>query len=90
MSVIYHTPQHLHRLREEDWEKLQSCGFPINEAWEVGYSRDVEEVEDNDSEDLPQEQVMSVRQTSPAFSEGEVRVEEQLDVESSSALRPTL
>ena len=62
----------------------------MKEAWEIGYSRDSDHVEENDSEDLPQEQVMSVRQTSPTFSEGELGVEEQLDVESSSALRPTL
>ena len=84
VSVIYHTPQHLHRLREEDWDILERKGFPVSHAWIVGYSheRDSDDEEEGGS-DLPQEQI-------PTFSEGEVMVEDRIDIDSSSTLRPTL
>ena len=37
MSVIYHTPQHLHRLSSEDWD-LRDNDFPVDAVWEQGMS----------------------------------------------------
>ena len=36
MSITYHTPQHLHRLKSEDWNQLRECGFPVDRVWEQG------------------------------------------------------
>ena len=36
ISVTYHTPQHLYRLKSEDWEQLGKSGFPIDRVWEHG------------------------------------------------------
>ena len=68
MSVIHHTPQHLDRLRQDDWDILRDTGFPVDQLWEGGLLKELSDVEDDD---CPQEQIMTVRQTTPAFSEGE-------------------
>ena len=34
LSVIYHTPQHLHRLTGKDWDILRENGFPVDNVWE--------------------------------------------------------
>ena len=87
MSVIYHTPQHLDRLRQEDWDLLKAAGFPVDQLWEGGLINEPQEI---DEEDCLQEQTMTVRQTSPALSEGEVYMEEALDLDANAVFTPTL
>ena len=87
VSVIYHTPQHLDRLRQDDWDILRDAGFPVDQLWEGGL---LKEPSDFDDEDCPQEQIMTVRQTSPALSEGEFYMAEDLDLDANSVFRPTL
>ena len=41
-------------------------------------------------EECPQEQIMTVRQTSPTISEGEVYLADELDLDANSVFRPTL
>ena len=36
VSVIYHTPQHLDRLRQDDWDVLRDSGLPVDQLWEGG------------------------------------------------------
>ena len=43
-----------------------------------------------DDEDCPQEQIMTVRQTSPTLSEGDTYMAEDLDLDANSVFRPTL
>ena len=59
VSVIYHTPQHLDRLRQDDWDILRDAGFPVDQLWEGGLLKGQSELDD---EDCPQEQIMTVRQ----------------------------
>ena len=87
VSVIYHTPQHLDRLRQDDWDILRDTGFPVDQLWEGGLLKDLSDAEDDD---CPQEQIMTVRQTTPAFSESEFYVAEDLDLDANSVFRPTL
>ena len=87
VSVIYHTPQHLDRLRQDDWDILRDTGFPVDQLWEGGLLKELSDAED---EDCPQEQIMTVRQTTPAFSESELYVTEDLDLDANSVFRPTL
>ena len=88
VSIIYHTPQHLGRLRDEDWETLKQSGFPVDQLWEGGL---VQEADDPDeSSDCPQEQIMTIRQTSPVISEGDMCVEAMLDLDANAVFRPTL
>ena len=61
ISVIFHTPQHLNRLLPNDWDELRRAGFPVDEIWQDGLMNEGEE----DCEDCPQDQIMTVRQTSP-------------------------
>ena len=87
VSVIYHTPQHLDRLRQDDWDILRDTGFPVDQLWEGGLLKELSDAEDDD---CPQEQIMTVRQTTPAFSESEFYVAEDLDLDANSVFRPTL
>ena len=87
VSVIYHTPQHLDRLRQDDWDILRDTGFPVDQLWEGGLLKELSDAED---EDCPQEQIMTVRQTTPAFSESELYAIEDLDLDANSVFRPTL
>ena len=87
VSVIYHTPQHLDRLRQEDWDILSDTGFPVDQLWEGGLLKEPSEL---DEDDCPQEQIMSVRQTSPTLSEGELYLAEELDLDANAVFRPTL
>ena len=57
VSVIYHTPQHLDRLRQDDWDVLRESGFPVDQLWEGGLIKEPHEI---DEEDCPQEQIMTV------------------------------
>ena len=87
VSVIYHTPQHLDRLRQDDWDILRDTGFPVDQLWEGGLLKELSDAEDDD---CPQEQIMTVRQTTPAFSENELYVAEDLDLDANLVFRPTL
>ena len=89
LSVIFHTPQHLNRLLPDDWEELRRAGFPVDEIWQGGL---INETDDNDEEieDCPQDQIMTVRQTSPVISEPEFIDEEKIDIDSNEIVKPTL
>ena len=89
LSVIFHTPQHLNRLRPNDWEELRQAGFPVDEIWQGGLINETEEDEE-DIEDCPQDQIMTIRQTSPVFSEPEIIDEEIVDIDSNEIIKPTL
>ena len=89
LSVIFHTPQHLNRLLPSDWEELRQAGFPVDEIWQGGLINEAEEDEE-DLEDCPQDQIMTVRQTSPVFSEPEIIDEEIIDIDSNEIVKPTL
>ena len=41
LSITYHTPQHLHRLRRDDWDQLREAGFPVDRVWEQGMSLEI-------------------------------------------------
>ena len=66
---------------------LREAGFPVDQLWEGGL---LQEPQETDDEDCPQEQIMTFRQTSPALSEGEVYLEEGLDLDANAVFRPTL
>ena len=86
ISITYHTPQQLHRLRKADWDQLREAGFLVDRVWEQGMSLEIEE------EDLPfSSSLMSVKQQSQA-SEVETQEElvQNLHVDHNSLLRPTL
>ena len=87
VSIIYHTPQHLDRLRQEDWDVLREAGFPVDQLWEGGLLKEPSEIDD---EECPQEQIMVVRQISPTLSEGEIFMADELDLDANSVFRPTL
>ena len=89
LSVIFHTPQHLNRLLPDDWEELRRAGFPVDEIWQGGL---INETDDNDEEieECPQDQIMTVRQTSPVISEPEFIDEEKIDIDSHEIIKPTL
>ena len=89
LSVIFHTPQHLNRLLPDDWEELRKAGFPVDEIWQGGL---INEADDNDEEieDCPQDQIMTVRQTSPVISEPEFIDEDKIDIDSNEIVKPTL
>ena len=88
LSIIYHTPQHFNRLQQDDWEELQKAGFPIDDIWQGGL---VEEPKEKTEEDMecPQEQIMTLRQTSPVLSEPEVFDEDKNDIDSNAIAKPT-
>ena len=48
LSVIYHTPQHLHRLSSEDWDILRDNDFPVDAVWEQGMSNQDESDDESD------------------------------------------
>ena len=85
VSITYHTPQQLHRLKREDWEQLREAGFPVDRVWEQGISLEVEE------EDLLASSLMNIRQSSQA-SEVETQEEilQNLQVDHNLLLKPTL
>ena len=97
LSVIYHTPQHLHRLTTEDWDILRDNGFPVEEVWEQGLPSQDES--DDDSEPDPKVNEVSQtdeipegmsRQTSPdGGPEPLIELNENLDIPWSS-LKPTM
>ena len=62
--VIYHTPQHLHRLDKEDWESLRESGFPVDAFWELGLSPPEEDEPDEEVEEVFQTICESITMTS--------------------------
>ena len=60
LSVIYHTPQHLHRLSSEDWEALRDTGFPVDAVWEQGMTNQDESDDESDLDHKVNEVVQSV------------------------------
>ena len=100
LSVIYHTPQHLHRLTSEDWDILRDNGVSSRGSLGTGNvePRYQDESDDDSEPDLkvneliqPVEspKVMS-RQTSPDENPGPlVELDESLDIPWSS-LKPTM
>ena len=70
ISITYHTPQQLHRLKREDWDQLREAGFPVDRVWEQGMSLENEEEEITYSSSL-----MSLKQQSQA---SEVETQEEI------------
>ena len=97
LSVIYHTPQHLHRLSREDWDILRDTGFPVDAVWEQGMTSHDESDDESDLENQVNEVVQLVdtpktlsRQTSAEEAQGPlVELDDSLDIPWSS-LRPTM
>ena len=89
LSVTFDTPQHLNRLLPDDWEELRRAGFAVDEIWQGGL---INEAEDNDEdiEECPQGQIMTVRQTSPVISEPELIDEDKIDIDSHEIIKPAL
>ena len=86
ISITYHTPQQLHRLKREDWDQLREAGFPIDRFWEQGMSLANEEEELTFSSSL-----MSVKQQSQASEvETQEEISNNLQVDHHLLLRPTL
>ena len=85
--IAYHTPQHLHRLRSEDWNQLREAGFPVERVWEQG----MPSVDPADEELQFSSSLINVRQQSQA-SEVETQEEtlQSLQVDHNLLLRPTL
>ena len=88
LSIIYHTPQHLNRLQQDNWEEFRKAGFLVDDIWQGGL---VEEPEKEDGENMvcPQEQIMAIRQTSPILSEPKVFHEDKIDIDSNEIAKPT-
>ena len=86
ISITYHTPQQLHRLKKNDRDQLREAGFPVDRVWEQGMSLEIGE------EDLPfSSSLMSVRQQSQASEvETQEEVLQSLQVDHNLLLRPTL
>ena len=98
MSVIYHTPQHLHRLSSEDWDILRDNDFPMDSVWERGMSNQDESDDDSDVNPKVNELAQPAespkdllsRQTSPDETQGPlVELDDSLDIPWSS-LKPTM
>ena len=86
ISITYHTPQQLHRLKREDWDQLREAGFPVDRVWEQGMSLTSEEEELTFSSSL-----MNVKQQSQASEvETQEEISNSLQVDHNLLLRPTL
>ena len=97
LSIIYHTPQHLHRLSSEDWDILRDTGFPVDAVWEQGMTNQDESDDESDLDHKINEVVQSVdtpktlsRQTSAEEAQGPLmELDDSLDIPWSS-LGPTM
>ena len=87
VSITYHTPQHLHRLKREDWNNLREAGFPVERVWEQGMPL----VDPADEEVQLSSSLMNMRQQSQA-SEVETQEEtlQSYQVDHNLLLRQTL
>ena len=92
LSVIYHTPQHLHSLTSEDWQALRESGFPADAVWEMGLSFPDED-QDEEIGEVFQTLCESVNMT-PQVSLGSEDASDQEvgapTLPDSAILRPTL
>ena len=93
LSIIYHTPQHLHRLTPEDWDALRDSGFPVDAVWEIGLSFPDEEQDEETQEAL--QTICESTNTTPQITPGsENTVEEEEALTSTlpdlATMRPTL
>ena len=87
ISITYHTPQQLHRLKREDWDQLREAGFPVDRVWEQGMSLDIVGEEDL----FFSSSLMKIRQQSQASEvETQEDVLQNLQVDHNLLLRPTL
>ena len=86
ISVTYHTPQQLHRLRREDWDQLREAGFPVDRVWEQGLS-----LETGDEDVTYSSSLMAINHQ-PQASEVETQEEvmSSLQVDHNLLLKPTL
>ena len=85
ISITYHTPQHLHRLKQEDWNQLREAGFPVDRVWEQGMSLECED------EDFHSSSLMKIHQQSQAPEvETQEEISNNLQVDHNLLLRPTL
>ena len=86
ISITYHTPQQLHRLRREDWDQLREAGFPVDRVWEQGMS-----LETGDEDVIYSSSLMAINHQSQA---SEVETQEEilnsLQVDHNLLLKPTL
>ena len=97
LSIIYHTPQHLHRLSSEDWDTLRDAGFPVDLVWEQGMTNQDESDDESDPDYKINEVIQFVdtprtmsRQTSAEEVQGPLLdLDDTLDI-SWSSLRPTM
>ena len=80
ISITYHTPQHLHRLRMDDWSQLREAGFPVDRVWKQGMSM----------ENLGEEDLTLRQQSQASTVETQEDVLQNLQVDHNILLRPTL
>ena len=87
ISITYHTPQQLHRLKMDHWNQLREAGFPVDRVWEQGIQLDA-----SGEEELTfSSSLMNVRQQSQASEvETQEDVLQTLQVDHNLLLRPTL
>ena len=93
LSVIYHTPQHLHRLDKEDWESLRESGFPVDADWELGLSPPEEDEPDEEVEEVFQTICQSITMTPPVTPGLEDVKDQEISTstfQDSAVMRPTL
>ena len=93
LSVIYHTPQHLHRLDKEDWESLRESGFPVDAVWELGLSPPEEDEPDEEVEEVFQticESITMTPQVTPGLEDVKDQEISTSTFPDSAVMRPTL
>ena len=88
ISITYHTLQHLHRLKMDNWNQLRESGFSVERVWEQGMSL----VSPSEDEDVSfSYSLMNVGHTSQV---SEVETQEGaiqgVDVDHNLLLKPTL
>ena len=86
ISITYHTPQHLHRLRREDWDQLREAGFPVDRVWEQGMVLEI-----GDEDVLYSSSLMAINhQTQASEVDTQEEVLSSLQIDHNLLLRPTL
>ena len=86
LSVTYHTPQHLHRLRRDDWDQLREAGFPVDRVWEQGMSLEI-----GDEDVFYSSSLMAINHQSQASEvETQEEVLSSLQIDHNLLLKPTL
>ena len=86
LSITYHTPQHLHRLRRDDWDQLREAGFPVDRVWEQGMS-----LETGDEDVIYSSSLIAINHQSQASEvETQEEVLSNLQIDHNLLLKPTL